>query len=214
MTQMMQSDRTRPYIIIGGGGHAKVLIDILQEQECNIIGYTEMIDKKEDILGVHCIGNDDEILKYNCEDVFLVNGLGSTGNQSHRKNIYELYTSKEYVFPPVVSVFALISRDVEVGIGVQIMRGVLIQPGVRIDANAIINTGAIIDHDCLIGKHVHVAPGVTISGGVTIDEMSHIGTGAKIIQAIKISREVLVAAGAVVVNDVPEKTCVKGIPAK
>ena len=46
MTRMMRSDSSRPYIIIGGGGHAKVLIDMLQEQECNIIGYTEMIDKK------------------------------------------------------------------------------------------------------------------------------------------------------------------------
>jgi len=211
---MMLSDSSIPYIIIGGGGHAKVLIDMLQEQECKIIGYTEMIDKKESILGITCIGSDDEILKYNCEDVFLVNGVGSTGDQSHRKNIYESYTSKGYIFPAVVSASASISRDAEVGIGVQIMRGALIQPGVKIDVNVIVNTGVMIDHDCIIGKHVHIAPGVTISGGVTIDEMSHIGTGAKIIQGINIGREALVAAGAVVINNVSEKTCVKGVPAK
>jgi len=214
MIRMMLSDSSRPYIIIGGGGHAKVLIDMLQELDVNIIGYTEINEIYEKILGVPCIGNDDEIFKYKVEEIYLVNGLGSTGDNTYRKMIFEKFTGKGYLFPSIVSITASLSGNIKVGSGVQIMRGVLIQPGVALDDNTIVNTGAVIDHDCIIGKHVHIAPGVTISGGVTIDEMSHIGTGAKIIQGINIGREALVAAGAVVINNVSEKTCVKGVPAK
>lgn len=214
MTQMMQSDRTRPYIIIGGGGHAKVLIDMLQELDVNIIGYTEINEIHEKILGVPCIGNDDEIFKYKVEGIYLVNGLGSTGDNKYRKIIFEKFTGKGYLFSSIVSMAASLSGNITVGSGVQIMRGAFIQTGVTLDDNTIVNTGAVIDHDCVIGKHVHIAPGVTISGGVTIDDMSHIGTGAKIIQGINIGREALVAAGAVVINNVSEKTCVKGVPAR
>ena len=211
---MTPSDRSRHYIIIGGGGHAKVLINTLQELGCKIIGFTEKNDNCENILGVRCIGTDDAIFKYDYNDVFLVNGIGSIGDQSYRRKIFERFVLKGYFFPAVISVSSDLSKDVKIGFGVQIMRGVLIQSGAKIEDNSIVNTGAIIDHDCYIGKHVHIAPGVTISGGVTIEEMSHIGTGAKIIQGIKIGRKVLVAAGAVVINNIPEKTFVKGVPAK
>lgn len=214
MPRMILSDNSRPYVIIGGGGHAKVLIDMLQEHNVNIIGYTEINEIHEKILGVPCIGNDDEIFKYKIEEIYLVNGLGSTGDNTYRKMIFEKFIGKGYLFPSVVSMAASLSGNITVGSGVQIMRGALIQPGVALDDNTIVNTGAVIDHDCIIGKHVHIAPGVTISGGVTIDDMSHIGTGAKIIQGINIGREVLVAAGAVVINNISEKTCVKGVPAK
>lgn len=214
MSLMTRFDTSRPYIIIGGGGHAKVLIDTLQELGADIIGYTDIKELHEKILGVPCLGSDDEIFKYNVENIYLVNGLGSTGDNSFRKKIYKLFTDKKYYFPAVISPSALLSKEVKIYSGVQIMRGVFIQPSVILGENSVVNTGAVIDHDCIIGKHVHIAPGVTISGGVSIGEMSHIGTGAKIINGISIGREVLVGAGAVVISDVSAKTCVKGVPAK
>jgi acetyltransferase-like isoleucine patch superfamily enzyme len=100
------------------------------------------------------------------------------------------------------------------GDGAQIMAGAILQTGVRVGRNVIVNTRAVIDHDSCLADHVHVATGAILAGGVKVGEASHIGAGATVIQEITIGRAVLVAAGAVVVSDVADDASVAGIPAR
>ena len=206
----------RPIIILGAGGHTKVLIDTLQTQLVNLLGITDPDPNKfgQNILGVPVIGDDDSISKYNNKSIFLVNGIGIIDNSNIRCQVFHCFNKRGYSFISVVHDSAIISPNTELSEGVQIMAGAVIQPSCIIGVNSIINSGARIDHDTVIGSHVHVAPGVTISGGVIIGDGALIGAGATIIQGIKIGTHTIVAAGAVVIKDVPDKVTVMGVPAR
>ena len=206
----------KPIIILGAGGHTKVLIDALHQQSANLLGITDPDPQKigENILGVPVIGDDDVIYVYNYDSIELVNGIGMIANEKRRQQIFDSFKCQGYKFASVIHDSVMLSSEVELSEGVQIMAGAVIQPGSKIGTNSIINSRASIDHDTIIGNHVHIAPGVTISGGVQIGNGTLIGTGATIIQGIKIGTNSIVAAGAVVIRDVLDGMTVMGIPAK
>lgn len=205
-----------PVIILGAGGHAKVLIDALLESSAVIAG---VLDPDPDlagacVLGVPVLGNDSIAVEFPPSEVQLVNGLGSVGTPARRRQLYDKFKALGYDFATVVHPSAIVASDVVLGEGAQVMAGSIIQPGSSIGCNCIINTRASIDHDCIVGNHVHIAPGVTLSGGVSVGEATHIGTGAIVIQGISIGVNAVVAAGAVVVKDIPARTKVRGVPAR
>ena len=202
-----------PVIIIGGGGHAKVLASTLLLQGRSVLGF---VDPKPfvSLLGIARLGDDGAVFSHSQEQVRLVNGVGSVRSTVARRSTYEKFREQQYVFESVIHPSAVVAPEVEIEDGVQIMAGVVIQPGSFFGVNAIINTGARVDHDCSIQPHAHVAPGVTLSGNVHVGEWAHIGTGASIVQGIKIGDGSIVGAGAVVIQDVPAGVTVVGVPAK
>lgn len=203
-----------PIIIIGGGSHAKVLIDLLLQQPVSILGIVDPNMTGYTVLGIPVIGNDDIVFNYATGEIKLVNGVGSTEDLGKRTTVFGFFKSAGYSFASLIHPAALIGTQVDIGEGVQIMAGAIIQTGSRIGHNTIINTRVAIDHDCTIGNHVHLAPGVTLSGGVVIGEGTHIGTGASIIQNIRIGKNSLIGAGAAIINDVPDNAVVVGVPGK
>lgn len=205
-----------PIIVLGAGGHAKVLIEALLQSGAVIAGVVDPDPSLSgtSVLGVPLLGGDDVVNEFPTADIQLVNGLGSVGHPIRRQHLFEKFKGMGYTFASVTHPASVIASDVVLGEGAQIMAGAVIQPGSRIGVNSIINTCASADHDCMIGDHVHIAPGVTLSGGVTVGQASHVGTGATVIQGIVIGCQCLVAAGAVVVSNVAEKSTVKGIPAR
>lgn len=206
-----------PVIVLGAGGHAKVLINTLQLCSIEILGVTDPVSSRlieKNVLGVPIIGTDDKLRNYSAEKVQLVNGLGSVGLPMARRRLFDEYKKLGFTFATVVHPNAVVAADVKFGEGAQIMAGVVLQPGLTIGDNVIINTGASLDHDCTIGSHTHLAPGVTLSGHVYVGSCSHIGTGASVVQGIKIGDDSLVGAGSVVLKDIPDGTKAYGCPAK
>jgi len=203
-----------PVLILGAGGHAKVLIEALHHLHIPIKGITsaDLASQGQAILGETIIGGDDKITYFSPDQIRLVNGLGSIGDSLVRRKLYESWRARGYFFAKVVHPAAVVAADVVMEDGVQIMAGAVVQPGTIICANSIVNTRTSVDHDCHIDAHVHLAPGVTLSGGVHVGENTHLGTGATVIQGVKIGRNCLVAAGALVVNDVDDGMRVKGVP--
>lgn len=204
------------FIIIGSGGHAKVLIEALLASSAVIKGIVDsnpMLAGSR-ILGVPVLGGDDVVVEFTPSQIQLVNGVGSIGLPNLRQRLYERFKILGYDFATVIHPSAVVTSDVILGEGSQVMAGAVIQPGSHIGCNTIINTRASVDHDCIIGDHVHISPGVTLSGGVDIGAGSHIGTGATLIQGISIGCGCLVAAGAVVVKDITDGAMVRGVPAR
>lgn len=202
-----------PIIVIGGGGHAKVLVSALLLRERRILGFVDLDLKLTNLLGIPHLGDDSAVLRHPPDGVQLVNGLGCVNCTRSRQNIYDCFVQKRYCFATVVHPSAVVATEVHIGDGVQVFAGAVLQPGCRLGANVIVNTGARIDHDCTIESHAHVAPGVTICGGVHIGTGTHIGAGATVIQGIRIGARSIVGAGAVVIRDVPEGATVVGVPA-
>ncbi|OGW33616.1 MAG: sugar acetyltransferase [Nitrospirae bacterium GWC2_56_14] len=205
-----------PVLIVGGGGHAKVLIEALRLSSAAILGIIDADPAKigTDVLGIHVIGDDTVISQYAPDSIRLVNALGSVHLPKARKAVFEKFKEKGFTFATIVHPSAVVASDAALGEGAQIMAGAIIQPGSRIGMNTIVNTKASVDHDCLIGDHVHLSPGVTLSGDVRIDNGVHIGTGATVIQGITIGANSLVGAGSVVIADVPAEIRVLGAPAR
>jgi sugar O-acyltransferase (sialic acid O-acetyltransferase NeuD family) len=206
----------RPVVIIGAGGHAKVLLEILRLRGSEILGFTDLDPRRagQRIHGLTILGGDASVLCHDPRKVLLVNGVGSTGTMDARKEVFERFMNQGYDFASVIHPGAIISSTSELGTGVQVLAGAVIQVDARISFNCIVNTGAIVEHDCQIDAHVHLAPGVTLSGGVVVGEETHIGTGATIVQGVVVGRRCTVAAGAVVLANVNDGTKVAGIPAK
>lgn len=205
-----------PIIVLGAGGHAKVLIDALCLNGATILGIVDPDINLHGtkILGVTVIGNDETVLNYPTDSILLVNGVGSIGLPKLRQTLYKKFKDWGYNFASVRHPSAVIASDVVLNEGTHVMAGAVVQPGCVVGYNVIINTRASVDHDCSIGNHVHIAPGVTLSGGVFVGNSAHIGTGATVVQGVSIGSQCLVAAGAVVTKDVADGSAVKGVPAR
>ena len=206
---------SKPVIILGGGGHARVLAESLLRTGHEILGFTDPYSKAQLFDGVPHLGSDEAVLEHQPDESLLVNGLGSVGDTSARRKLFSSFTEKNYRFAGVTHPGAIVSHlDVETGQGCQILAGAVINPGTRLGDNVIVNTGAVVEHDCLIGNHVHISPGAVVCGGCSIGADVHIGAGAVIIQGMIIGHGTIVAAGSVVIENVEPLTLVAGVPGK
>lgn len=202
-------------IVVGGGGHAKVVISLLKKMnKFIIIGYTDKFNKGG-LLGIEYLGNDEELARYFKEGVTnIAIGIGQIKSSVLRREIVNYAKKIGFNFPSIISTTAIINEDVEIGYGTVIMDGVIINSGTRLGDFSIINTNSSIDHDCILGNYVHIAPGVTLSGEVKIGDNVLIGTGANSIQSISINDDCIIAAGSSVQTNIERKGIYRGIPAK
>jgi sugar O-acyltransferase (sialic acid O-acetyltransferase NeuD family) len=196
----------KPVIILGAGGHARVLIEALRRSGITVLGLVDArLPAGGTVAGMDILGSDETLERFVPDTVELVNGIGSLpGRAGDRVRVFLAQKRKGYRFATVVHPSAVLAEDLALGEGAQVMAGAIVQPGVRIGINAIVNSGAIIDHDCLIGDHCHIAPGAVLSGNVRVGARVHVGTGAKVIQGIEIGRKAVVAAGATVYRSIAE----------
>jgi sugar O-acyltransferase (sialic acid O-acetyltransferase NeuD family) len=198
-----------PIIVMGGGGHARVVIDALLRAGAAVAG---VIDPDAGVggrlpPGVPWLGGDDALANHPPARYWLANGVGGIGD-AQRRRLYEKLKRAGYSVARIVHPAATIAPSAALGEGCQIMAGAMIQPGVRIGVDAIVNTRASVDHDCVVGDHSHIAPGAILCGEVTIGDDAHIGAGAVIIQGVRVGRGCMVGAGATILHDVADRTTV------
>lgn len=205
----------QPIVVLGAGGHARVVVEVLRRLGAEILGYAAPAPVQPTALpqGIRYLG-DDEALDIPGSEVLFVNGLGSGNTLKHRIELFTSFVKSGFNFATLVHPSAVIAEDVILGQGAQVMAGAVLQPGCMVGDNAIINTRAVLDHDCSIGAHAHIAPGATLCGGVTVAEAVLVGVGACIRPAIAVGANSVVGAGAAVVSTVGEGKTVVGVPAK
>ncbi len=202
-------------IVLGSGGHAKVVIDILNLMpNIQIIGVTSnSIEKGNSFFGYPVIGNDEEIIKYDPLTHSIAMGLGGYRNNDLRVQAYNYVKNIGFSFINTIHPSAIISKKIKMGEGITIFPGVIINTDVEINNNVIIATGSSIDHETIIQKNTLISAGVTIGAYSIIGEECLIALGSKIISGINIANNTLVGAGAVVVKDTIPYSEMIGIPA-
>lgn len=204
-------------IILGGGGHAKVLIDLIKMKgNFEIVGILDIkLEKGTKVLDIPVLGEDNILVDiFNNGVKMACIGVGSVKDNSIRCRLFGTAKQIGFTISTLIHPHAFVSSESTVAEGVQIMAGAIIQTNAFIDENSIINTGAIIEHDCNIGAHVHICPGSVVSGGCTVGNGAFVGAGTTIRHEVEIGKNAIVGAGAVVINNVPEDVTVKGVPAK
>ena len=209
------SDSTHlPIVLIGGGGHAAVLVDILLSQGRDIVAVVspDEIDTRTIFSGIERFSQEKDILQFSSDGVVLVNGIGMVPKSNLRKTINEYYLSLGYRFESVVSGSAIISSFANLGAGVQILNGAIVQAGANIGPHTIINTAAIVEHDCEIGPYNHISPSATICGGVATSLGVYIGAGAVITPNLKLGLGCVVGAGTTILNCLSDFSIQTGQP--
>jgi sugar O-acyltransferase (sialic acid O-acetyltransferase NeuD family) len=203
-------------VVVGGGGHAKVVISILRKlKRYRILGYTDLKDNGA-VVGAPYLGPDRELaaLAVRPRKLNVVLALGQVGLGKLRYELWTRLHSPVLSFPLIVSPDAIVNEGVSGGEGAVVMDGAVINSGATIGRGAIVNTNSTIEHDVVLADWVHVAPGATISGAVTVGRFSMIGAGATVIEGIKIVAGCIVGAGATVVHDLTERGVYVGSPAR
>jgi len=200
----------KPVLLLGGGGHAAVVLELLQLTGYEVCGY---VAPEASTLAACWLGPDDLLAGYDPGAYQLALGVGSVKVAALRQQLYDSGKQLGFDFVSLIHPFSSVSPTASLGEGVQIMAGGIVQTGVTLGVNVLVNSAASIDHHCRIDAHCHLAPGVTLSGGVHLGCGCHIGTGATLIQGVTLGSGSLVAAGAVVTGSWPSGSRVKGVPA-
>lgn len=202
-------------VLIGAGGHCKVIIDIIKStNEYEIIGITDKTAKRN-LLDIPIIGDDSvlwDVYKNGIDYAFIC--IGAIGNLQLRNKIYKNLKEIGFKLPVISHKTSVISKTTFIDEGTCIMPGAIINSGAVIGKNCIINTSSIIEHDCKLGDNCHVSPGAILAGGVKILKDTHIGLGSRVIENIKIGSNVIIGAGATVLNNVEDNIVAVGVPAK
>lgn len=193
-------------LLLGAGGHARVLIDLLLQQQVNIVGLVApVIGDTPEFHNIEHFLSDDDVFQFDAAEIELVNAIGSIPNDnSLRQRLYEHFKQAGYIFRRITAPSAVVSQFAILHQGVQLLPGCIVNAA-EIKENSIVNTGAIIEHDVKIGRHCHIAPGAVICGGVIVSDNVHVGAGATIIQGIEVGEGAIIGAGSVVTKDVPAK---------
>ncbi len=197
-------------VVLGGGGHAKVVIATLLDLGYRIRGIFDDDPEKwhTDLLGIPVIGSLELVYRERFPRAVI-----AIGDNRIREKIAERFRGL-LRWEKVIHPRSFVHPSVSIGEGTVIFAGSIIQPDTVIGEHAIINTGATVDHDCRIENFVHLAPGVRLAGGVTIGEGSFLGTGSVVIPNKKVGEWATVGAGGVVIRDIPPYVTVVGVPAK
>ena len=193
-----------PLLLVGGGGHCSSCVDVIAAQgEYYPAGIIDKkATKKINDQGIPFVGTDKDLFSLLPEFNSALITIGQIKTPNIRKNLFEELKNNGMNFPVILSPSALISKYAKINDGTIVMHGCILNSGVSIGYNSIINTRALLEHDVKIGNHCHVATGALVNGGVTICDGSFIGSGAIIHQGIKVGKKAIIAAGAVVRNDV------------
>lgn len=210
-------DNSFPLVILGAGGHAKVLLSLAQASGLNVFGVCdpELAQQGCDQWrGVRALGGDEALDAMDPASVGLINGIGQLVGSTGRRKVFERLKAKGFRFPALVHPAAWVDASASLEEGVQVMAGAVIQADVKIGSNSIINTGASLDHDCYLGAHVHVAPGATLCGNVQVKDRAFIASGATVIQGLTVGEDAVVGAGAVLVRDLAARLMLRPCGAK
>lgn len=202
---------TRPYVLLGAGGHAKVVLALARAAGLTIIGLCdpELASRRVGSWrGLDVLGGDEALCRWGPERCLLLNGVGPALKSGIRSQLHVSFRRRGYSFPALVHPQAWVDESVTLSEGVQVMAGAVIQPDCLLGENTVINTNASVDHDCRLGAHVHIAPGATVCGGVVIADHAFVGSGATVVQGVRIGQHAVVGACTALVRDLPDKECV------
>ncbi|MCK5666459.1 MAG: NeuD/PglB/VioB family sugar acetyltransferase [Thiotrichaceae bacterium] len=191
-------------ILVGGGGHCKAGIDVIeQEGKYSIAGIVDLREKKlEIVLGYKIIATDNDLPRLIKEYRNFLITVGQIKNPAKRIKLYKIIKKAGAFLPVVISPFSYVSKHAKIGEGTLVLHHALINAGAIIGANCIINSKALIEHDAVVGDHCHIATGGVVNGGVVIDEATFWGSCAVSLECTTVGSNSIIGCNATIKNNV------------
>ena len=205
---------TQKIILIGGGGHCKAAIDVIESRgEFEIFGILDVPEKVgQTILGYPIIGTDSEISKFTeeCKNFHIT--VGQIKNANLRKKLFKLVKDNGGSLPVIASKNAHVSKHSSIQEGTIIMHNVIVNPGAEVGSCCILNSGCLIEHDAQIGNFNHISTNAVINGDCKVGNDCFIGSNSVISNGVSIPSETLIAAGAAVYKSLKQSGTYLGFP--
>jgi acetyltransferase EpsM len=203
----------KPLVVIGAGGHSKVVIDIINVcGEYEIIAilddrYSELITEGSTIFAPISYSRQ-IILERN--PYFII----AIGNNIVRQKMTEELLRVSAKFVTLIHPSAVISPSASLGEGTVVLPNAVVNSDAVIGRHVIINTSSVIEHDNIIEDYVHISPGTILTGNVQVGNGTHIGAGSTIIPGKKLGNWSIIGAGSTIITDIPDYVTAVGTPAK
>lgn len=182
-------DCVKKILLVGGGGHCKSVIDVIEQEGKYIIA--GIIDKKEllgtDVLGYKVIGSDDDLESFFKMYTYALVTVGQLESNALRVKLFSILDNIGYTLPVIISPLSYVSKHVTIAKGTVILHHALVNAQASIGVNCIVNTKALIEHDATIEGHCHISTAVVINGGVVVKENSFVGSNTTTKEYSKLS---------------------------
>ena len=210
----------RRFFVWGGGGHGKVVADLVRAAGHRVVGFVDRDPAKQGGIveagGAQVVAGEDELIELLEGGGTLPGGAEAialaVGDSAARARCLRAAASID--LPALVHPAAVVSPSARFDRATVVMAGAVVNADARAADAVIVNTGAVVEHDTRLGRACHVAPGAVLAGGVTVGERAWIGAGATVIEGVSVGADAIVGAGAVVIRDVPDGRTVVGVPAR
>ena len=207
------ADDTVSIVIVGAGGHARVVADALTG--CRLIGHVAPAESRPSDPSIgQWLGGDSALAHLAADGHRFALGIGFVDGDGSLRREELLARLGDIELATVQHPAAIVSPGAVLGAGTFIGPGAVVGPGARIGRAGIVNSGAIVEHDCRIGVNVHIAPRAVLSGGVSIGDHTLVGVGSTVLQGLNIGSRSIIGAGACVISDQPDDVTVVGVPAR
>jgi sugar O-acyltransferase (sialic acid O-acetyltransferase NeuD family) len=187
-------------ILIGGGGHCKSVIDVIESgNKFQILGILDDDVNKigSYILGYKIIGTGKDLEKFRNQTDFAIITIGQVKNPEPRIRYYNLAKDLGFSLPKIVSSFAIVSKHAKIGNGTVIMHGAIVNASAKVGENSILNSKSLVEHDAIVENNCHISTGAILNGGVVVGENSFIGSGAICREYIKIPKQSFIKANSI-----------------
>lgn len=201
-----------PVLVVGAGGHAKVVIESLRAAGFGVAGVLDADSTRRSVVGAQVIGEDADLPRLRGEG--LTHAIVALGDNAMRERLRAEVLAAGFTLVNAVHPAAVLSSSAVLGEGVAIMAGAVVNAETRIGDLAIINTGACVDHDGDLGAACHVGPRAALAGGVRVGARAWLGVGVSVIPGVRIGADAVIGAGAAVIADVAPGATAVGVPAR
>jgi UDP-perosamine 4-acetyltransferase len=198
-------------VVLGAGGHAKVVIELLRATGQQV-AFCVSADSAEHCAGVQVLRGDEHLARL--RSIGYGRAFIAIGANRLRQRLAAHALDLGYELVNAISPHAVLSPSAQLGQGIAIMAGVVVNAQAVIGDLAILNTGVTVDHDCRIGAAVHLAPQCALAGNVLVGAGAFLGIGCKVIPDIEIGNDAILGAGAVVTSVIPAGVTAVGVPAR
>ncbi|OGR20669.1 MAG: hypothetical protein A3J85_07350 [Desulfobacula sp. RIFOXYA12_FULL_46_16] len=189
-------------ILIGGGGHCRSCIDVIESvQEFKIAGIVEQPGKTKSILGYPVLGSDKDLENLKNIYEYALITIGQMGSSMLRQKIFNHLKKLGFALPVMVSSLAHVSRYASLGEGTIVMHQAMVNVGASIGRNCILNTKCLVEHDAKIGDHTHISTGAVLNGETMIGSGSFVGSNATIVQGARFPDNLFFKAGSLVCSE-------------